>query len=363
MCGISRQLFGDKLTCRDEKGRPIDWYYLYKLPKNYESELASNEISSDKTGLRYIFISSDNDEKWHFSTTFINESKSFPGQTLAPIYDDQNDLMTLFYNDENPNGTVNFIEGHTKGVLAANNQSGFWLIHSVPKYPNITKYEYPKNGLHYGQSFLCITLPPNQINIVGEQFLYNEPNIYYEKIPNTYKNNFPNIEKVLQKSWKSQGPGPYFNEAEIISTGGTKFRSFAKGRKFEQELYEDLVAPQLNVNLMVESWRLGEGNLPSDCKKPTYVYNIKSISLNAFNIKFKTTLDHSKWAVSDGNPWICVGDINRQEHQLIRGGGTVCQLNNVLANIYNKLINEIENCPKNSTNSIVNSNSYNTNLK
>jgi hypothetical protein len=46
------------------------------------------------------------------------------------------------------------------------------------------------------------------------------------------------------------------------------------------------------------------------------VENVSSVSLNAANIHFKSTEDHSKWvtAYKDYNTakdWVCVGDINR----------------------------------------------------
>lgn len=45
------------------------------------------------------------------------------------------------------------------------------------------------------------------------------------------------------------------------------------------------------------------------------INNIKSVSMNSFNSSFKTTVDHSKWAVTASNnnsvKWICIGDINR----------------------------------------------------
>lgn len=45
------------------------------------------------------------------------------------------------------------------------------------------------------------------------------------------------------------------------------------------------------------------------------VMNVRSISLSEAKVQFKSSHDHSKWAVaSDGknkNSWVCVGDINR----------------------------------------------------
>ena len=68
-------------------------------------------------------------------------------------------LFKLLYNDEHPDGNTSFTAGHTKGVVALGDRRGFWLVHSVPKFPpEAGKYGYPRTGHMYGQTFLCITL-------------------------------------------------------------------------------------------------------------------------------------------------------------------------------------------------------------
>jgi deoxyribonuclease-2 len=63
--------------------------------------------------------------------------------------------------------------GHTKGVVGAGKEGGFWLVHSVPHYPTLseTEYAYPRTGLRFGQTFLCLSLQPSQLNILGSFFL------------------------------------------------------------------------------------------------------------------------------------------------------------------------------------------------
>lgn len=77
----------------------------------------------------------------------------------------------IMYNDEFPNGTKSMTRGHTKGVVVMTSQGGFWLVHSVPKYPPTPPdgYSYPHSGHHYGQSMLCISLSADQAHILGKR--------------------------------------------------------------------------------------------------------------------------------------------------------------------------------------------------
>lgn len=83
------------------------------------------------------------------------------------------------------------------------------------------------------------------------------------------------------------------------------------------------------------------------------VLNVEEISFDqrADPFTFKSQRDHSKWAVSDDDStssvnWICVGDINRAEHQKERGGGTVCLNSTKIAGSYKKLIKLTEPCTR-----------------
>lgn len=163
---------------------------------------------------------------------------------------------------------------------------------------------------------------------------------------------------------------------------------FAKTSDFEEDLYAGLVAPKLQSNLLTETWnngkfmlkwivwifelgeyclKKGAGTLKSNCSENlTYhVNNIEELKLDFVQpgYGFSVHHDHSKWAVTKSNEGFfgigaghiansrvqiaCIGDINRQEEQLKRGGGTVCFANN--ANVwqaYSGLVDEIQECDK-----------------
>lgn len=157
-------------------------FYLYKLPNKFSDR--------SNSGLEYLFITPKSQSTWSLSPHLINSTSSFPGQTLAFLYTQNiSDYLVAMYNDEPTNGNVDNARGHTKGVVVANDISGFWMVHSVPKFPPALgeKYDYPHSGTIYGQSFLCMSFTGDQIDIVGKQLQFNEPRFYSTQVPEFLK--------------------------------------------------------------------------------------------------------------------------------------------------------------------------------
>lgn len=100
-------------------------------------------------------------------------------------------------------GHESWSKGHTKGVLGFDAMSGFWLVHSVPKFPPFAKdsYGYPESGERYGQSFLCVTFKMSAFNDIGLQLLYNDPNIYDNYLPGSLASQVPNIKQAVDGRW------------------------------------------------------------------------------------------------------------------------------------------------------------------
>ena len=73
----------------------------------------------------------------------------------------------MMYNDEHADGKADSYRGHSKGAVVFDNETGFWLIHSVPKFPHPDSYIYPESGHNNGQSFLCITLSTKSLALLG----------------------------------------------------------------------------------------------------------------------------------------------------------------------------------------------------
>ncbi|KAF0314037.1 Deoxyribonuclease-2 [Amphibalanus amphitrite] len=125
-------------------------------------------------------------------------------------------------------------------------------------------------------------------------------------------------------------------------------RIFAKSSSYHVDLYSDLVAPNLTTSLYAETWRR-KPFLPSYCSDTYQVENVDYISLSTATERFhfNYTNDHSKWAVSKDwtEPWVCIGDLNRAEPQMRRGGGTVCLRNYIIWSNFINAVHNIEKCP------------------
>jgi deoxyribonuclease-2 len=335
------------LSCMDEEGRPVDWWILYKLPKqgSYRHPVAG----ALGEGLAYAFLTSAlPDLAWTLSDREIGDPLSLAGRTLAPLYSATPDLFHLMYNDEVPHGPTSFNRGHTKGLLLAARDQGLWLIHSVPHYPPFPNetYGYPHTGQRYGQSALCISTPTTtNLETIGRQLQYNNPFIYSTATP-PWLAAYPAM--VTASKGKHVRKGPFFSIGQLTSANGTEFTSFAKAGPWGKDLYADLVAPSLQTPLLVETWPNGPGKMPSRCDTPFIVENVNEMDFVEFDKDddFTTRHDHAKWAISldKKKPYVCIGDINRMDTQRRRAGGTLCFLHQAVWKTFKSAIKEIEDC-------------------
>lgn len=121
---------------------------MYKLPGRFDN-------SVQRKGSMYYYITSNSDSsQWALSEFSLTDIRSMAGHTLSQAYfNSEQERLLVSYNDEPPNSKGNSKKGHLKGVVVADKTSGFWLVHSVPLYPNITcetfsKEKKTRNILH-----------------------------------------------------------------------------------------------------------------------------------------------------------------------------------------------------------------------
>jgi len=302
------------VQCQDESGNAVDWWFVYKMPNGFQYAY----YDSHSTG--GLSLASD---------TLDCTTTCALGSTLHQVYSAKSTIAHLQYNDQPVEGSSTSkgpSGGHVKGVLAADKTSGFWLIHSVPLFPDLgpATFTWTASTI-YGQSFLCVSLTAAGVEDVSSQLQYIDPNIYSSSIPTNLQATYPEM-TALYGGTRQTGS----SVAKITSAGGTTFTHFAKDNTWGQDLYDDLVEPYFKTAFQWETWRRAPF-LPSLCT-PYQTLNVGSISLG--DQQFYYTQDHSKWGVSLKGSWSCVGDINRMQSQRSRGGGTMCLPN---ANLWKAL--------------------------
>jgi len=329
------------ISCRNERDEEVDWFIVYKLPT-----IPSSSKTLEIDGLAHVYMDESTGGRWRQSSVSFNTENHAVAHTLQQLYKDKSkDAFHVMYNDEQPGGKSSTTKGHAKGVAMFDQTSGFWLLHSVPKFPAANRYSFPSTGRVFGQVLMCVSFPYARLGAIVEQLQLYEPYIYSSSSPSEISKHFKNIKSLLDGDLPSS---PLKRETKISSTGGVSFTSFAKSAKWGGELYAGFVAPSLKQALNVETWQNGRGDEPSSCKGAYHVQNIKQVKLSN-SVEFANSKDHSKWAVSvsKSSDWICVGGINRQHGQITRGGGTMCMKNKNVWKTFTASVKSTESCRNN----------------
>jgi len=318
---------GQTPSCLDESGNPTDWWVALKLPNSYS----------------YLIYDSTNFRKSPYGLDIPNRGAI--GKTLAGLYQNKTGTGYLMYNDQTPDDANHDSRAHMKGMINFNSRGGFWLIHSVPRYPakvNDGYFGYPQYAMTYGQSFLCISLSLTEVNKVGLLLQYDWPYIYDSFVPSSLTAKVPLIVSAISGVHTTPAAS---HVAQVISKAGTNFTAFAKNYNWNNDLYEHLIEPYWESGMLVQSWTNGPGKIPSMCR-PTVGYDSKNIDTMTLKgvVSWKSTQDHSKWAVATSVPVACVSDINRQEGQRKRGGGSVCSDDPRLFQAMTTLVENVESC-------------------
>mmetsp|Transcript_149414 Transcript_149414/g.461245 ORF Transcript_149414/g.461245 Transcript_149414/m.461245 type:complete len:343 (-) Transcript_149414:227-1255(-) len=296
-------------SCLDADGREVDFWYILCHPQ----------------GTQYAYADSRTPTLSSPDGTLDAETSPL-SRTLLQAY--KKGVGYAMWNDEHPDGTkIKAPMAHAKGVVAFDSEEGFWLTHSLPRFPQKVAKGYKSSweaAAHdYGQSYLCLSLHTAALSQVGDAMITNRPSIYDFHVPDFADEKVPNF-----RTWTGgeHADQPTTRSQTVRTRGGTDFLVFSKSAAFGKDLYAEYVAPKLGLNLLTETWQNGGGNLPSACKGEKgaeySVLNSNAVSIDG--AKWSDKSDHSKWAVAERGSVFCVGDINRQSGQFSRGGGTIC---------------------------------------
>jgi deoxyribonuclease-2 len=323
-------------TCKNEAGATVAWWTAIKFPNGYTYMYA--DVNSPSFAKSKNLMSDPSTGALSFTLNQIYNANKTGTPTSSAF---------VFYNDQKPSGSDSSSRGHTKGVVGLTQDGGFWLVHSVPGFPAMMSgglYPGYNAAPDYGQSFLCMSLAFSQFNSIGTQFTYNFPQYYDWNMPTWVPSVLYSAVTTSQHTTAAVS-----NVLDLTTTPASlTFTSFAKTSNWNNYLYENLVAPYYKTDLYAETWMNGANPDPTFCKNATITYDVMNIrSLSSQGVSWTETQDHSKWVISthDSLNRVCIGDINRQQSQNTRAGGTVCFVQSSQWTSFNNAIVTADSCP------------------
>ena len=327
----------------DGNGKPVDWWFIYKLPHGVGP-------GKPTTGDEFLYCDSSWNPDLRLSKHKLNDGQNAVAATLKQLFTRDTNTGYVFWNDEipptraQPNPANNSAKGHSKGVLAFNksSNSGFYLLHSTPRFPAEGEITLPDDEREYGQTFLCVTLNYSTAVEIAEILrIHHEPQVYAFKHLPAEPNN--SLNKLAQHDHRpTKEKHPLFADFRFRSKDRNEFRLFAKNKKWSEpakgahsgkDFWNHLVGPALRDNIDVETWRRGEVFANVDPGTNIVTMDVLGVNLESIGYKgfqWPFTKDHAKWGSTEHRPvglflrhpgFVVIADINRDESQAKRGGG------------------------------------------
>jgi deoxyribonuclease-2 len=280
----------------------------------------------------------------------------FDTQTFPPIRDTheidglnpKDKVNYFFWNDDTSTeeelSSAGPGKAHSKGGLVYNKDSGYYLMHSLPRFPRRTidnqlVDELPDNAGIYAQHFLCITTDlANNLKIVDTLNIIN-PQIILKNGDEDNVGNNESVMKLIKN--RSDAKLPSFDIFHINSIGKKKFTFFPRS-KFEERLQFDFHIPNFyEDHFYVETWSKPK-LLNSICDRLFNVMNVRALKFG--DHEYANVYEHAKWSVAVNKDIACFGDLNRTEQKTARGGNVICVKDKKLANLMRNAITEHDKC-------------------
>ncbi|XP_061168935.1 deoxyribonuclease-2-alpha-like [Saccostrea echinata] len=195
------------------------------------------------------------------------------------------------------------------------------MIISTPRFPmpytSKSNYVFPEKFLESSQLIFCISLARDQ-----KQTLKNSI------FPITFPYNYSGVWDIAERT-----PPP---TDIMVENFGTGYIYFAKHRRIEKDVFE------------YARRRLSRGEMTAHTATTTtaelknnHMHQVKLLSFmlplpKPHVLQWMSSSDSSKWTVT--NDFICIGDLNRNEQQLSRGGRLLCMKNREVATQFESLV-------------------------
>ena len=287
LCGMCLNTAQGSPSCLDEQGSPVDSWTVLKAAGSFSYYL--------QYGSSFV--------KSNF--TLDQSTSGCVMQTAGQMYgipSGGQSYALAVYNDEPPGLTVGSQYAHQKGMLMSDSTSGYWLVHSMPLWPNDFSHSGPgpfPTG-DYAQSITCVTVSSATADVIAGSLMVSRPYIFASRFDADLSSTLPAFQAFANKQYTSTAD-PVLSP--IKSLGGEAYLQFAKSAQWGQDLWDDLIAPYYQTPMAVETWRNGVGGrISSVCamadgsSTKIFDYEVFMVAQVAMpdGTTWKGTKDHSK---------------------------------------------------------------------
>jgi deoxyribonuclease-2 len=109
-----------------------------------------------------------------------------------------NNVAYAAYSDQPPTTSDKSSYAHAKGVMATDSTQGFYLIHSMPQWPNArSQGAAPFPDFTYGQSLMCMTFPAARFEQLAQLQIIAHSYVYDSLISSNMKSMLPSFNSYL----------------------------------------------------------------------------------------------------------------------------------------------------------------------
>jgi hypothetical protein len=291
------------LSCIGSSGGLVDWFFVLKHPRGWAGSL----VSSDGEDGRWRPIDLADDNNAVAATLAVLRQGDGSGRQAAA----SSSIAFAAWNDEDPaTGREQWHKAHSKGAAAwqvdeGGSAAGWWMVHSVPRWP-LNPSSGPRfAGLArpqalFGQSFLCVSLSgAGAIEAVARGLAVAGPHVFASSLPPAWAAQFPAWAALLRgnsSGGNSSGSSSardgdvqqqLLSDIALATAAGVPLRAFAKSAALAASLTDDVVGPRLlllrqqpvgggsssggmimNRAMLWQTWRRGGGGpLASRCQR------------------------------------------------------------------------------------------------
>ena len=323
--------------CVNPQGKKVSWYIIYSMSNQHD---------------QFAYI--DNTKKSF--DTFKSKKELFPPIKIVEGLNMNNKFSYLVWNDDsikedgNKDGFSKI--AHSKGMFLQDDEESTFLIHSLPRFPTLKENgsfveDFSGNWGSYSQTWLCITLDNENAISILESLIHLAPPIQASNIIKSEANADNKMTELFETIEKKPMKNREFQKTSIM----TKLKDlelvyFVRPNDVDIILPYDIEIPlYFDSNIFVGTWTKPELQ-KSNCDEKYDVINITEY--NVLGMRYKNTQDHSKWAVTQKDKALCIGDLNRTDSQLKRAGGIMCLKSPLLSKLAKQFIYETDDCSEKS---------------